>query len=290
MHPSAAQPEGGGDRALADALGGGPSARLCGRALELASSGAYRSLGTFEFLMDAGSGEMFFIEANPRIQVEHTVTEEVFGLDLVRLQLEIAGGARLAALGVEGPAAPRLRGAGPGQHGADGREGGGAAHGRGDLGLRAALGAGGAGGRVRVCGLPDVGCVRFPAGEGGRARPEGFEAAAAKAGRALAEFRIEGLETNAPWLRAPAGARGGAGEPGDHALHRGPCGGAGRGRGGVPAGSGGRRRGRGRAVRRRRFRRGRWRPARRCRRRWCPSRWPRERRCRRARRWPCWRP
>src|SRR5262249_29689617 len=60
----------------------------------------YRNLGTVEFLVD-GDGRHAFLEANPRLQVEHTVTEEVTGLDLVRLQFEIAGGATLKSLHLE---------------------------------------------------------------------------------------------------------------------------------------------------------------------------------------------
>ena len=78
---------------------------LHGYAEKMACDGSYRSLGTFEFLLDQDSGDIFFIEANPRIQVEHTITEEVFGLDLVALQLRIAGGATLDDL--ELSAAPR---------------------------------------------------------------------------------------------------------------------------------------------------------------------------------------
>ena len=51
-----------------------------------------------------------FIEANPRLQVEHTVTEEVTGLDLVRLQIAIAGGSDLASLGLDPGSAPAPRG------------------------------------------------------------------------------------------------------------------------------------------------------------------------------------
>ena len=64
-------------------------------AVRIASSVRYKSLGTIEFLVDAEHDHFVFIEANPRLQVEHTVTEEVLGLDLVRIQLEIAGGASL---------------------------------------------------------------------------------------------------------------------------------------------------------------------------------------------------
>ena len=70
----------------------------------MAQEVGYRSLGTFEFLVDADAARsdeagFAFIEANPRLQVEHTVTEEVTGVDLVRAQLELARGATLAELG-----------------------------------------------------------------------------------------------------------------------------------------------------------------------------------------------
>ncbi|MDA1076130.1 MAG: ATP-grasp domain-containing protein [Proteobacteria bacterium] len=55
----------------------------------------FRSLGTIEFLLDAASDQFFFMEANARLQVEHTVTEEVTGVDLVKLQLRLAAGAAL---------------------------------------------------------------------------------------------------------------------------------------------------------------------------------------------------
>jgi acetyl/propionyl-CoA carboxylase alpha subunit/acetyl-CoA carboxylase carboxyltransferase component len=72
--------------------------RLFAAATSLASAVAYRNLGTFEFLVDAAEhddGPFAFIEANPRLQVEHTVTEQVTGIDLVRLQLQLASGATL---------------------------------------------------------------------------------------------------------------------------------------------------------------------------------------------------
>jgi acetyl/propionyl-CoA carboxylase alpha subunit len=81
-------------------------AGLAAAAVAMAGALGYRSLGTFEFLVDAGDPTWFaFIEANARLQVEHTVTEEVTGLDLVGLQLRVAGGARLAEVGLD-PAAP----------------------------------------------------------------------------------------------------------------------------------------------------------------------------------------
>ena len=56
----------------------------------------YVGAGTVEFLMDADSGAFFFIEVNPRVQVEHTVTEQVTGIDIVKAQIRIAEGARSA--------------------------------------------------------------------------------------------------------------------------------------------------------------------------------------------------
>ena len=64
-------------------------------ALRLATQVGYYSTGTVEFLLDAEQGEFYFLEMNTRLQVEHTVTEEVYGIDLVAAQINIATGARL---------------------------------------------------------------------------------------------------------------------------------------------------------------------------------------------------
>ncbi len=66
----------------------------------LAEAVGYVGLGTFEFLVDRSNDAAFFIEANARLQVEHTVTEEVTGLDLVQLQIQVADGETLDSLGV----------------------------------------------------------------------------------------------------------------------------------------------------------------------------------------------
>ena len=65
---------------------------LCGYALKLAKDTAYIGAGTVEFLQDADTGKFYFIEVNPRIQVEHTVTEQVTGIDIVKAQIHILDG------------------------------------------------------------------------------------------------------------------------------------------------------------------------------------------------------
>ncbi len=68
---------------------------LCEAALAVGRAVGYENAGTVEFLMDADTGEFYFIEVNPRIQVEHTVTEEVTGIDIVKAQIRIAAGAKI---------------------------------------------------------------------------------------------------------------------------------------------------------------------------------------------------
>ncbi|MCO5071405.1 MAG: pyruvate carboxylase [Rhizobiaceae bacterium] len=65
---------------------------LCGYALKIAEETRYIGAGTVEFLQDADTGKFYFIEVNPRIQVEHTVTEEVTGIDIVKAQIHILDG------------------------------------------------------------------------------------------------------------------------------------------------------------------------------------------------------
>ena len=69
-------------------------------AITLVKAAAYVNAGTVEFLVSPETGEYFFIECNPRIQVEHTVTEQVTGIDLVEAQFRIAAGETLASLGL----------------------------------------------------------------------------------------------------------------------------------------------------------------------------------------------
>ena len=70
-------------------------AELCDAAVRLARKANYRNAGTVEFLYDVDAQNWYFIEVNPRIQVEHTVTEMVTGIDLVRSQILVAQGYRL---------------------------------------------------------------------------------------------------------------------------------------------------------------------------------------------------
>src|SRR5213082_3260420 len=73
----------------------GIRSELCNAAVQLARKANYRNAGTVEFLYDVDSRKWYFIEVNPRIQVEHTVTEMVTGIDLVRSQILIAQGHKL---------------------------------------------------------------------------------------------------------------------------------------------------------------------------------------------------
>jgi len=86
------------ERAPAPYLSDDERRGLCESALKLARAAGYVNAGTAEFLMDADTGAFYFIEVNPRIQVEHTVTEEVTGIDLVKAQIRIAQGARIGAV------------------------------------------------------------------------------------------------------------------------------------------------------------------------------------------------
>jgi acetyl/propionyl-CoA carboxylase alpha subunit/acetyl-CoA carboxylase carboxyltransferase component len=179
--------------------------RLLDAACAMAAASGYRGVGTFEFLVDRADGSFAFIEANPRLQVEHTVTEEVMGCDLVGIQLDIAAGASLVEIGLTQPGAGHPRGfavqlrVNMETMAPDGapRPGSGT--------ITAFDPPGGPG--VRVDHFGQVGYE--PAGGFDSllaklivSAPGGFAAAIARARRALAEFRIEGLPTNLIFLRA----------------------------------------------------------------------------------------
>ncbi len=84
------------ERAPAPYLSDAQRAEVCELALKIGRAVGYQNAGTVEFLMDMDTAEFYFIEVNPRIQVEHTVTEEVTGIDIVKAQIRIAEGATLS--------------------------------------------------------------------------------------------------------------------------------------------------------------------------------------------------
>lgn len=175
--------------------------RMCAHAVAFAREIGYVNAGTVEFLL-APDGRYVFIEMNPRIQVEHTVTEEITDVDLVGSQLRIASGETLADLGISQETL-QIRGAAlqcrittedP------------ANEFRPDTGrITTYRSAGGAGVRL------DGGTVFVGAEIGAHfdsmlvkltCRGRDFPTAVRRARRALAEFRIRGVSTNIPFLQA----------------------------------------------------------------------------------------
>ncbi|MGN6550303.1 MAG: pyruvate carboxylase, partial [Pararhizobium sp.] len=92
------------ERAPAPYLGDAERTELAGYAKKIAAATDYVGAGTVEFLMDVDTGKFYFIEVNPRIQVEHTVTEEVTGIDIVKAQIHILDG---HAIGTPDSGVPR---------------------------------------------------------------------------------------------------------------------------------------------------------------------------------------
>src|SRR5437764_781733 len=97
------------ERAPAVFLTGAQRAELTAAALAIGRAARYHNAGTVEFLQDADSGRFYSIEVNPRIQVEHTVTECATGIDLVKAQIRIAEGARIGTPESGVPAQPDIR-------------------------------------------------------------------------------------------------------------------------------------------------------------------------------------
>ncbi|MDP3340878.1 pyruvate carboxylase [Frigidibacter sp.] len=99
------------ERAPAPYLTDAQRAEVCDLGRRICAHVGYECAGTVEFLMDMDSQQFYFIEVNPRVQVEHTVTEEVTGIDIVQAQIKIAEGKTLAeATGVPSQAEVRLQG------------------------------------------------------------------------------------------------------------------------------------------------------------------------------------
>jgi pyruvate carboxylase len=102
------------ERAPAPYLSEAQRDEICSAAVRLTRSVNYCNAGTVEFLQDVDTGEFYFIEVNPRIQVEHTVTEQITGLDLVKSQIRIAAGGQIGDIESSGIPAQediRMRGA-----------------------------------------------------------------------------------------------------------------------------------------------------------------------------------
>ena len=191
-------------------LSDGLRSRIIDAAKELAAAAHYDSLGTFEFLVDGeateGDPAFAFIEANPRLQVEHTVTEEVLGVDLVKSQIAVASGATLASLGLTQAAVPVPRGY--------------AVQLRINMEVMDAKGlTKPTGGTLEVFDPPSGPGVRVDTfGYAGYKTSAAYDSLLAKvivhssaaswpdvvqkAARALREFRIEGVATNIPFIQA----------------------------------------------------------------------------------------
>lgn len=184
--------------------------RILAAALRIAEAAKYDNIGTFEFLVDASGParddtRFYFIEANARLQVEHTVTEEITGVDLVQLQLRLAAGATLEQLGLTQDAVAPPRGSA--------------------MQLRINMETMSADGSVKPAG-GTLAAFEAPSGPGIRVDTFGYGGyttspsydsllaklivhspagelglLARKAERALAEFRVAGVATNIAFLR-----------------------------------------------------------------------------------------
>ena len=190
--------------APAPALDSGLRDRMIDAATTLAKQEGYQSLGTFEFLVNSSATgpEFVFIEANARLQVEHTVTEAVTGFDLVQSQIQVAMGASLASLGLDKPATPRGFAVQARVNMETLNADGSVWPGSGTLSAYQPP----SGPGVRVDGFGYVGYETSTAFDSLLAKvivahnaPD-FSAVCAKTVRALSEFRIEGVNTNIDFL------------------------------------------------------------------------------------------
>jgi acetyl/propionyl-CoA carboxylase alpha subunit len=180
--------------------------KITNAALRLVQSVNYRSLGTIEFLIEGeseGEATFAFLEANPRLQVEHTVTEAVTGIDLVKTQIAIAAGKSLADLGLtENAPRPRYYAMQMRINMETINSTGGANPTGGTLSVYEVP----SGPDIRVDGYGYASYKSTPAFDSLLAklivtsRSPRYEDVVSKAYRALSEFRIEGIATNIPFL------------------------------------------------------------------------------------------
>ena len=194
--------------APAPGLAPGLRARMIDAALTLARAASLENLCTFEFLVE-GAGDVddaafWFIEANPRLQVEHTVTEEITGADLVRAQFALAEGRTLADIGLASPPEPRGIAVQLRINAERMRADGSVVPSGGRIVTFEAPGGPG----LRVDTHAYAGYVTNPAFDPLLAKlvvhePSGeWDALLRRAYRALCELRIEGVDTNVPFLQA----------------------------------------------------------------------------------------
>ena len=176
---------------------------LCDAALRIGREAGYDNAGTVEFLYDNDAQEYYFIEVNPRIQVEHTVTEEVTGIDLVRSQILVAMGHRLTDEIVGLPSQDEIRTSGfavqcrvttedPANHFRP--DYGRISHYRSAAGMGIRLDAGSAFSGAVVNPFYDSLLVKVTS------RGRTLKEASARMDRCLREFRIRGVKTNIPFL------------------------------------------------------------------------------------------
>ena len=176
---------------------------LCDAAVAISKEIGYDNAGTVEFLLDVDANEWFFIEMNPRIQVEHTVTEVITGIDLVRSQILVAQGEQIHSDAIAIPSQeniPRIGYAVQSRITTEDPENGFTP----DYGkLLAYRSAGGLGIRLDG-GMIGSGAVITPFYDSLlvklTASGQTFEMALARMNRALREFRIRGVKTNIPFL------------------------------------------------------------------------------------------
>jgi len=176
---------------------------ICDAALKIGRQVGYENAGTVEFLYDVDAQEYFFIEVNPRIQVEHTVTEEVTGIDVVRTQILVAQGHSVDSETVGLPPQDEIRTSGfaiqcrvttedPANHFRP--DYGRISHYRSAAGLGIRLDAGSAFSGAVVNPFYDSMLVKVTA------RARSLAEAASRMDRCLQEFRIRGVKTNIPFL------------------------------------------------------------------------------------------
>ncbi len=178
-------------------------AEMCEAARALSASIGYDNAGTVEFLVDVDAQEWFFIEMNPRIQVEHTVTEQITGIDLVRSQILVAQGFALDSPELGLPTQENIPRNGYAIQARitteDPEKGFAPDYGK-ILAYRSAAGFG-----IRLDGgMADSGAVITPFYDSllvkVTASAPTFETAISRLDRALREFRVRGVKTNIPFI------------------------------------------------------------------------------------------